>query len=316
MLPATEKERMDVAAYYLSQSPSATVNFLQKVYSEAIIGHQHDVWDVHATDGRWWVITNPTNLYSQDQFPNMDLAVTFHMGLCLRIPRGERHNAPVRRLKPFAAVFEMMREVSDALTQTRNVGDYQAIGVRSREALLAFVAAAQDAAEWPADEKPKRADFRAWIEIICNTALAGLEQKERRRLLKSLLSEAWVFTNWLTHARSATWHDAEAAQCTTEHVLGLAMSLVIRHCRAVPETCPECGSSSLFPEEEMEEESPEIVWERPVCDNCGWSGEAVQVGERSDDELEEIFTRIGGEDNDECTIPTVPLMGLKKPSGE
>jgi len=65
MLPATEEEKAEVIAYYLSQSPGAEVSFLQKVYSEAIIGHQHDVWDVHANDGRWWVITNPTNLYSQ-----------------------------------------------------------------------------------------------------------------------------------------------------------------------------------------------------------------------------------------------------------
>jgi hypothetical protein len=37
---------------------------------------------------------------------------------------------------------------------------------------------------------------------------------------------------------SATWNDAEAAQATTEHVLGMATSLVIRHVRAVPEQCP------------------------------------------------------------------------------
>jgi hypothetical protein len=74
MLPGTEEEREAVVGYYLSQSPGAEVTFLQKVYAESILGHRHDVWDVHASDGRWWVITNPTNLYSQAQFPNMDLA--------------------------------------------------------------------------------------------------------------------------------------------------------------------------------------------------------------------------------------------------
>lgn len=52
MLPATEEEKAEVIEYYLSQSPGAEVSFLQKVYSEAIIGHRHDVWDVHANDGR------------------------------------------------------------------------------------------------------------------------------------------------------------------------------------------------------------------------------------------------------------------------
>src|SRR5580704_10586558 len=127
MLPATEEEKAEVVEYYLSQSPGAEVTFLQKVYSEAIIGHRHDVWDVHASDGRWWVITNPTNLYSQDQFPNMDLAVTFHMGLCLRIPRSQRQSKSDRNIWPFAEVFTKLREVSDALGQAQNVLDYQAI---------------------------------------------------------------------------------------------------------------------------------------------------------------------------------------------
>jgi hypothetical protein len=47
MLPATEEEKAEVIEYYLSQSPGAEVSFLQKVYSEAIIGHRHDVWDGH-----------------------------------------------------------------------------------------------------------------------------------------------------------------------------------------------------------------------------------------------------------------------------
>jgi hypothetical protein len=58
------------------QAPDLTVEFLQKVYTENVLNHQHQVWDVHTNVDRWWVITNPTNLYSQQQFPNMDLAVT------------------------------------------------------------------------------------------------------------------------------------------------------------------------------------------------------------------------------------------------
>jgi hypothetical protein len=73
-----------------SQAPDLTVEFAQKIYSENVLDHRHDVWDVHTNVDRWWVITNPTNLYSQAQFPNMDLAVTFHIGLCLRMPRSEK----------------------------------------------------------------------------------------------------------------------------------------------------------------------------------------------------------------------------------
>jgi hypothetical protein len=169
------------------------VSFLQKVYSEVILGHRHDVWDIHASDGRWWVITNPTNLYSQAQFPNMDLAVTFHMGLCLRIPRTEERRTPAGNIIPFGAVFMKLRETSDVLGQAQNIADYQAIGMRSREVLLTLIAAAQDAAEWTNEAAPRRADFRAWVEVICNAALGGPHQKERRQLMKSLLDGAWRF---------------------------------------------------------------------------------------------------------------------------
>jgi hypothetical protein len=313
MLPASAEEKAEVVEYYLSQSPGAEVTFLQKVYSEAILGHRHDVWDIHTSDGRWWVITNPTNLYSQAQFPNMDLAVTFHMGLCLRIPRTQQQMESDRNIRPFDTVFSKLREASDALGQAQNITDYQAIGLRSREALLAFVGAAQDVAEWTTDAPPKRADFRAWGELISNKALSGDSQEHRRRLFKSLLVEAWIFANWLTHAQSATWHDAEAAHTTTEHVLGLALSLVLRHIRLVPEQCPDCGSPHLFPEEGWRTDSPEITWERPVCGDCGWTGMRVRVGERhAESDGDDLFTRVG-DDAEEFIIPMVPLSELRRP---
>ena len=314
MLPATDEEKAQITQYYLGQSekqaPDSKVTFLQKVYSEVIMGHRHDVWDVHATDGRWWVITNPTNLYSQEQFPNMDIAVTFHMGLCLRIPRTEQQRESGRHVKPLQPVLERLTDLSDAIGQAQNVSHYQAIGVRCREALLAFVGAAQDIADWPIDPAPKRADFRAWSDVICNTALAGASQKDRRHLFKILLNEAWGFSNWLTHAQAATWHDAEAAQTTVEHILGLSMSLLLRYVRDVPEQCPQCSSPRLERQEGVRKDAPEVLWERPVCENCGWEGTPVIVGHLEDDE---IFVREGDRDDGDFVVSKVPLAKINKP---
>ncbi|ESY70647.1 gamma-glutamyl cyclotransferase [Mesorhizobium sp. LNHC252B00] len=311
MLTATEEERADVVRYLLSQSPKRTkVTFLQKVYSEALIGHRHDVWDVHTNGGRWWVITNPTNLYSQEQFPNMDLVVTFHVGLCLRVPRTEQQRKSDSRVIPFGDVLAGLAEATDALGQAQKVADYQAVGMRAREVLLAFIRVAQDITEWATEPVPKRADFRAWTDLICNTALPGADQRERRHLFKSMLTDAWVFSNWLTHAHSATWHDAEAALAAVEHALGLAISLVVRQIRGVPELCPECGSPHLFPEEGWREDLPEVAWERPVCADCGWTGRGVPVPRNG--ETEGLFTR-AGHDSGECAIMTVPLAAIRKP---
>ena len=66
MLAATQKEIDHVTEYMQSQAPDLAVQFVQKVYSENVLHVRHDVWDVHTDVDRWWVITEPMNLYSQD----------------------------------------------------------------------------------------------------------------------------------------------------------------------------------------------------------------------------------------------------------
>ena len=117
MLAATEEEIDKVTSYFEGQAPDLKVEFIQKVYSENVLGHCHDVWDVHTDQDRWWVITNPSNLYSQEQFPNMDLALTFHVGLCLRIPRSEKQKLSELPLEPFAQCYRYLSEASEALGQ-------------------------------------------------------------------------------------------------------------------------------------------------------------------------------------------------------
>jgi hypothetical protein len=310
MLDATQEELDHVLSYMATQAPDLTVEFAQKVYAENVLDHRHDVWDVHTNVDRWWVITNPTNLYSQAQFPNMDLAVTFHVGLCLRIPRSEKPKLADLPIEPFAQCYRCLSEAADALAQAQEVADYQTIGVRCREALLAFVDAAETVLPWMSDsEPPKRADFKAWVEHICNVSLGGASQKDRRQLFKTLLNSAWSFSNWLTHIKSSKWHDAEAASATTEHAVALCISAVIQHIRDVPDVCLACGSHRLSPERAYDPDNPENEWERPVCTKCDWTGEPVQIHRvpmpLSDDNRPPP--------DGECIIPTVPLRRLEKP---
>jgi hypothetical protein len=315
MLPATPEEKQDIIDYMRSQAPDLTVEFLQKVYVENVLSHQHAVWDVHTNVDRWWVITNPTNLYSQEQFPNMDLAVTFHVGLCLRIPRAEKSKLSELNVEPLAASFRLVTEAQDALASAQEISDFQAAGVRCREALLAFTGAAQIVMPWSGDaaEKPKQADFKAWVEHVCSVSLAGQTHEQRRHLFRSLLDEAWRFSNWLTHAKASNWYDAEAAVTTVEHALGLAASLVIRHVRAVPEACSACGSNRLSPQRGFHSSLPDVEWERPTCEKCGWLGEPVPILGDPGAYVAEEEDRPPPEG--ECVIPTVPLRELRKPGG-
>src|SRR5258708_19499879 len=127
MLTASPEETQAIVEYMNWQAPDLKVEFLQKVYTENVLSHQHHVWDVHTNVDRWWVITNPNNLYSQAQFPNMDLAVTFHVGLCLRIPRNQKPKLSDLPIEPFAECYRCMAEATDALDQAHDLAHHQPI---------------------------------------------------------------------------------------------------------------------------------------------------------------------------------------------
>ena len=310
MLKATEAETEEVREYFEWQAPDLKVTFLQKVYSETVLNTRHDVWDIHTNKDRWWVITGGTNLYSQAQFPNMDLALTFHIGLMLRIPRTVEQQENDVRILPFEPVLEKMEEVGDAMSQAHNLADYQAVGVRCRETLLALISAAQDAAVWT-DSPPQRANFRAWTKIIFNDLLPSETNKERRGAIKQTLESAWTFTNWLTHAKSATWLDADMAHALTQQAVNIATTQILRVLRGVPEECPQCGSPYLEPECGENSAAPDVVWERPTCTECDWTGRPVPV--LGAEAGRPIIMR-EGELTHEHSIMTVPLRTIVKPS--
>lgn len=313
MLPATEEEIAGVRDYVEWQAPDLKVTFCQKVYSESVLSHRHDVWDVHTTKDRWWVITNPTNLYSQDMFPNLDLAVTFHMGLMLRVPRSERPSIGSGQIEPFAKAFEAEAAAHEALGQAHGVADYQTVGVRCREALLSFTAIAQKVLPWTGeDEAPKKSDFKAWIAHVCSVALAGEGNKARRQLFKSQADAAWTFVNWLTHSTSSNWHDAEAAVAATDATISLCTNATTLFIRNVPNECPECGDHRLTPLRAQNPDDPKEVWESPFCTKCEWAGAPVRIT----DEPTPLITRSGRVDDGECVIPPAPLRSLVRPFDE
>jgi hypothetical protein len=308
MLKATKQEREYVMGYMSDAAPDETLQLIQKVYSERLHTVKHDIWDVQTDCGRWWVITNPTNLYSQGQFPNMDLALTFHVGLCLRIPRSEEESPTALVLGPLVACWRTLDEAGEALRQAEEVEDFQAVGMRCREALITLGHVAQDLLQLPeGDVRPKSSDFRAWSEVTANTVLPGPTHQERRGLLKSSADAAWKFANWLTHARGALVSDAEAAVAATELTLSLFTTALMRHVRGVPNHCPACGSQRLSPERGIHTNDPDTLYERPLCDKCGWTGTPVVVVPSPPPP-----NRPPAEG--ECVVMTTPLRHFPQPS--
>lgn len=81
--PHEERDISEYVEWQLSKGAekSAVVEHLEPVKSEVVWARIHKVWDVHTTDGRWWVVTEPMNLYSQEHFPSLDYMLSLHVGL-------------------------------------------------------------------------------------------------------------------------------------------------------------------------------------------------------------------------------------------
>ena len=147
-MDSPDYERRAVVEYFLLESPDGTeVEHAEKIASERIYGDPHDVWDVHASDGRWWIITNPTNLYSQNEFKSMDYALSFHIGVVTRVAANQARKARTHSQAEqdrLAAVWRSYEQAGDALNNADEAEEFQSVGMRCRETLLAFVKEAAD----------------------------------------------------------------------------------------------------------------------------------------------------------------------------
>jgi len=248
------------------------VTLVQRVGQERVGGTTYSMYDVHTIKGRWWVITEPTNLYDQEAFPKVDYVLSFHIGLKMRIvDRGrveveedlrEHAEGAWRR---YAAAVEAMNTASDA-------EDFQAIGVKCREALLALARENHDA-EWVGDlpESPKGDDLKGWMAVF---AARLLPDRRQRAYLKDVTDKTWDIAVGLQHNTNATPWDAELTLDAVGHLLSTFMLARVKHERGDPARCPRCGSYRLVGDGEVDEVDGEegyAGW--TACAACDWVSE-------------------------------------------
>lgn len=66
-MAAGEHDEEAIRTYVEAEAGEEVVH-AEKAASERVGPVRHDIWDVHCADNRWWVVTNPTNLYDQRDF--------------------------------------------------------------------------------------------------------------------------------------------------------------------------------------------------------------------------------------------------------
>ncbi len=274
--PHAEHEIEEVRDYFELEAGEDVLH-LEKVASDRVFGTKYDVWDVHTTTERWWVVTSPMNLYRQADFPSLDYILSFHIGLSARVLARKAAESPVsdEEQNRLAAAWRRWEQSVSALNAGEEAEDFQAVGMRCRECLLEFVRAVADQKMVPkGSDAPKGADFTAWAQMIAETVASGSSATKLRGYLKTVANSAWQYVNWLTHARTAARPDAEIAVEIAQHLISLYGSALIRYERGTPDRCPVCGSYQIRRHYSPDAEEDPYV---STCSRCGWNEELPQT---------------------------------------
>jgi len=253
---ATKRQTEAVRAYVEHEAHEKVVR-LEKAASELVGPVRHDIWDVYCTDSRWWVITEPTNLYSQDSFRSRDEALSFHVGLAIRM--SYEHDRRIPAEIPVADLLPGTRRRWDQAFEPYDSGDeaenFQAVGVRLRECLISFIIETANDDLVPVGEVPPQGtNFKAWTELLADTMAGGKSNEHLRSYLKKHAVETWEYVNWLTHAKNAVRPDADIGIKAVEHLLQVFTLARIR-LRNPGTRCAECGSYRLV---------------GGICEHCDW----------------------------------------------
>lgn len=248
------------------------VTLVQRVGQERVIGTTYTMYDVHTIKGRWWVITDPTNLYDQKEFPKLDYLLSFHIGLRLRVQERSRVEADDDRREHAEGAWRRYSAAVEAMNTANDAEDFQAVGVKCRESLLALARENCDAS-WVGEvsDPPQLDNLKKWMSIFADRLLPSGRQ---RSYLKDVTDKTWDLTVSLQHNTDATPWDAEMALSAVEHLLHFFMLVRVKHERGAPARCPRCGSYRLAGDGEVDEvDGEEGYAEWTVCAACEWTSE-------------------------------------------
>jgi hypothetical protein len=268
-----EADRISKYVEWQCQKGAERVTYLEKIRTENVFGADYDCWNVRTDKERYWVITNPTNLYSQDLFPSLDYTLSFHIGLMARV-QSQRKGASEERVGDrLAAAFRRWEQAAEALDTSKESEEVQAVGMRCRECLVAFVRSVADPRMVPAgQEPPKAADVIHWTELIADSVSPGPKAAEIRGYLKTLAKSTWQLVSWLTHAANAVRYDGTLAVDATYAVLNAFGAAILRHERPTSDRCSRCGSVRIQVFDDLTYESGLGI----ACESCGFVEDASQ----------------------------------------
>lgn len=259
----------DIAGYVEVEARDEQVQHVEKIKEEIVVGDTYEIWDVTTNKDRWWVITNPTNLYSQKNFPNLDYTISFHIGLMIRLhsrSKGADANDP----SPFDEVFRRQDQAKHQYEQAIEVVDYQSVGMQLRECLISLVTAVRRRVDIDVDVgRPQDANFTEWCGLLINQMCGGRNNQRLRKYLKSTTDRTWQLVNWLTHDRDANNTASLIAIDACDAIVEHFVHLLMRERADNTTECPVCKSRNVRTHYDPKIEPDGDYY--LTCGECDWS---------------------------------------------
>ncbi len=259
----------DIANYIHGQARDETVQHVERVKTEYIMGDAYEVWDVTTDKNRWWVITNLTNLYSQKHFPSLDYTISFHVGLMMRL-RSRPDGANASDPQPFDEVFRRQEQAKDRHDRAVEAEDYQAVGMLLRECLISLISAMRRRVEiTEVTDRPQDANFIGWTDVLMNQLRKGSSNKELRQYLKTMSEKTWQLVNWLTHDRDANETASSIAIHACDTLIGHSVQILVREETDDRQSCPRCSSRGIRTHFDINIEPDGAYY--TTCGKCNWT---------------------------------------------
>lgn len=274
----SELEEAEIREYMLTQRrafglPEDSVQLVQRVGRRRVGATTHSIYDVWMSSGpRFWVITGHTNYYPQEDFKSLDQVFTYHLGLMQVIAEQFKVEPDPQQVEQASGPWRRYARAVDAMVEAAEAEDYQAVGIRCREALIALGREYVDA-DWvdvPTDQ-PKAGDAKGWLRIYADSLSGG----RQRDYVRALAEKTWDMTVSLQHHTNANEWDAEITLCATQAVFQTFMILILKRQQGETARCPECDSYQVGEDHSdlTEKDGHWGMWHRTVCKACGWASE-------------------------------------------
>jgi len=230
VITSADEEVSQIRTYVEWQAPDEIVKHLEKVSTESIFGQQMDAWDVRTNKNRWWVITKPTNLYSQKLFPSLDYTRSFHVGVTTRVMQSDMSEEKQYAHNHINQLWNKIARARATLFSAQKSEDFQSVGMKCRECLLFLVQSmGNEEMLETGQEIPQRGNYIEWSEIIASHIASGKSNERLRSYLKTISKSTWQLVNWLTHAQNGGRFDGSIATDATENVIVSYMTAWAKH---------------------------------------------------------------------------------------